>query len=397
MVFSKYRRQRIPNVYLMVLLSSFFCWLGCASVPPVDGGGVNPSQAPIDEGDVVSLLFTLSLENGQLVASNRSENMDREKNAFFYAPDPLMSEDVVVGASEHLPGIHQTLIGMTVGQRRRVTLTPDIAFGFVNMENRQTFPRGFSVPKRVVMPADVFQERFRKPPAPGEEARLVPHFPHRVVTVGNGQVTLDAVAVDGGRYRDNIGTTTISVREDAVLLDLEPEMGAEIPYGNKRGRIIDIGKDRFTVDFNHPMAGQALELDVEVTARVAAVDLDGVALDWITDPHRCQERAFLEDRVQVAVLHRDGCHWCEKLFSETLTDPRIRRFSDRFVWCSIDTGDDPDLKNRFRQDGTPNVLLLNPEGEIVTRRDSYVDAAELNRLLRLSIEAPGRLPQAPSP
>jgi hypothetical protein len=80
-----------------------------------------------------------------------------------------------------------------------------------------------------------------------------------------------------------------------------------------------------------------------------------------------------------------------------MTDPRIRRFSDRFVWCSIDTGDDPDLKSRFRQDGTPNVLLINPEGKIVTRRDSFVNAADLNRLLRLFLESPERFPQAPSP
>ncbi|MGD8251886.1 MAG: FKBP-type peptidyl-prolyl cis-trans isomerase, partial [Desulfobacterales bacterium] len=360
MVTSNNRITMAPFVYCVVFLAFVFFWSGCASVSPVDGSSADPSRGLIAKGDVVALLYVLSTENGQLVASNRSEAMDREKSVFFYAPDPLMTEEVVVGKSEHIPGIHQTLIGMVVGQRRRVTLTPDEAFGFVNKEKRRTFPREFSVPKRVDMPSEVFQERFNRPPATGEEVRLVPHFPHRVVSVENGQVTLDAVAVDGGRYQDNIGTTTISVREDVVLLDLKPEMGADIPYGSERGRIIDIGKDRFTVDFNHPMAGQALELDAEVTARVAAADLDDVVLDWIADPHRCQEKAFLEDRPQVAVLHREGCHWCEKLFSETMTDPRIRRFSDRFVWCSIDTGDDPDLKSRFRQDGTPNVLLINP-------------------------------------
>ncbi|MGD9016895.1 MAG: FKBP-type peptidyl-prolyl cis-trans isomerase, partial [Desulfobacterales bacterium] len=281
MVTSNNRITMAPFVYCVVFLAFVFFWSGCASVSPVDGSSADPSRGLIAKGDVVALLYVLSTENGQLVASNRSEAMDREKSVFFYAPDPLMTEEVVVGKSEHIPGIHQTLIGMVVGQRRRVTLTPDEAFGFVNKEKRRTFPREFSVPKRVDMPSEVFQERFNRPPATGEEVRLVPHFPHRVVSVENGQVTLDAVAVDGGRYQDNIGTTTISVREDVVLLDLKPEMGADIPYGSERGRIIDIGKDRFTVDFNHPMAGQALVLDAEVTARVAAADLDDVVLDWI--------------------------------------------------------------------------------------------------------------------
>lgn len=347
------------------------------------GGG---PAAPVARGDLAAVLYTLVLEDGSLVATNRPEDLERPRSAVFEPEAPMMAEDVLVGGGDRLPpGIHETLVGMRVGERRRVDLAPEQAFGSFDPSRRQAVSSLQRVPKAMAMPLEAFSRRFGKAPEPGDTVRIVPEvpfFPYRILEVGEGQVRMEAMARDGEAHDTTFGVLRVTVREGDILLDLEPRIGAPIQIEGRRGRIVATEGRYFIVDFNHPLAGRMLKLDMEVVGHRAAALFEGASIPWAEDPDACQERAFLEDRPQVVVLHREGCSWCDKLFSETMEDPRVTYLADRFVWCRVDTGNDADLRSRFRQDGTPNVIVLNPEGEIVARQDSYLPAADLNRLLR---------------
>lgn len=369
---------------ILILMFCLIYW-SCSTAPVQHGEGA-AAPSPIAEGDLATIVYTLALEDGTLVATNRASDLSRPRSDFFRASEPILPEDLLVGKSNRPTGLHKTLVGMRAGERRRVELSPEEAYGNVDRSKRQFFPRRQSVPKRTKMPTEIYKSNFRKQPVEGNTVRLMPHFPHRVTSVKGGQVFIEAMAQDGDVYSDGMGSTRITVRENDVLLDLEPAMGANISFRGERGRIIDVQKQHFAVDFNHPLAGRLLVLDVEVREVYRAEDLEGIELDWFTDPFAGQEKAFVENLPQVVVLHRQGCYWCERLFEETLTDPRVKYLHDRFVWCQVDTGNDPDLKERFQQDGTPNVLILNPGGDVIDRRDSYLDPAALNRMLRLALE-----------
>ncbi|UTW46479.1 FKBP-type peptidyl-prolyl cis-trans isomerase [bacterium SCSIO 12696] len=84
-----------------------------------------PVSESICEGAEVTLHFSLSLEDGQLVDSN-------------FEGDPATFK---VGDGNLLPGFEQSLIGLNVGARERFAVPPEQGFGQPNPNNIQQVSR----------------------------------------------------------------------------------------------------------------------------------------------------------------------------------------------------------------------------------------------------------------
>jgi len=82
-------------------------------------------KVPVSEGTRVYVNFSLSLEDGSEVDSN-------------FGGEPV---DFVVGDGSLLPGFERLLFGMSGGQRRLFTVTPEDGFGQPNDNNVQRLPR----------------------------------------------------------------------------------------------------------------------------------------------------------------------------------------------------------------------------------------------------------------
>ena len=80
---------------------------------------------PVSEGTRVYVNFSLSLEDGAEVDSN-------------FGGEPV---DFVVGDGSLLPGFERLLFGMSAGQRRLFTVSPEDGFGQPNDNNVQYLPR----------------------------------------------------------------------------------------------------------------------------------------------------------------------------------------------------------------------------------------------------------------
>lgn len=50
--------------------------------------------------------------------------------------------------------------------------------------------------------------------------------------------------------------------------NLDPVPGAVVNIGAMRGMIVSVGGGRVNVDFNHPLAGKALEYDIEIKSQI---------------------------------------------------------------------------------------------------------------------------------
>ena len=80
---------------------------------------------PVSEGTRVYVNFSLSLEDGSEVDSN-------------FGGEPVAFE---VGDGSLLPGFERLLFGMSAGQRRLFTVSPEDGFGQPNDNNVQYLPR----------------------------------------------------------------------------------------------------------------------------------------------------------------------------------------------------------------------------------------------------------------
>ena len=135
----------------------------------------------ITDGSTVTLEYTLSLDDGEIVDSTEESG-------------PLT---FVQGSGELLPGVEQAVAGMSKGQRKELRLSAEEAFG-------QPHPDALMEIPRAELPADLNE--------PG--------------------MMLVGCSTDG----EEIEGTVLEIKQDTVL-----------------------------VDFNHPLAGKALNYALHIT------------------------------------------------------------------------------------------------------------------------------------
>ena len=82
------------------------------------------SDLIIENGSLVSLHFSLALEDGELIDSN-------------FGSSPASFR---LGDGSMLPGFEEKLLGLKAGDELESLLSPESAFGGINTENRHRFP-----------------------------------------------------------------------------------------------------------------------------------------------------------------------------------------------------------------------------------------------------------------
>lgn len=83
------------------------------------------SDILIAQGTVVTLNFSLALEDGTVVDSNLEE-------------EPVT---FTVGDGNLLPGFEKAMLGLKAGDERELLITPENGFGMPNPSNQQEVPR----------------------------------------------------------------------------------------------------------------------------------------------------------------------------------------------------------------------------------------------------------------
>lgn len=336
----------------------------------------------IQAGDLARVAYTVTTADGQLVYTTRAS---REKNTIpggHRTDRPASSDDseeLAAGRSAGFPGLGAAVLGMRPGETRRVVVQPEQAFGAYDPGNLRHYPGERRIPRVIAVAAEEYARRMAGLPVAGQEITLVPYFRSRVVDVGAQAVILENLARDGERHEDPIGTTTIRASDTEIVLTLQPKIGAAFQVDGRQGRIVSRDGRGFTVDFNHPLAGKQLILDLEVISLVKSSKIGDIF--WVEDYDRAVEMSRKQKRPVFLLLYAEWCEWCGKLMAESLSDPRIRILRDRFIWARIDSDRSPEYAEAFEQKDFPLVVLLTPEGEVVQRIEGYRDATGLKREL----------------
>lgn len=100
------------------------------------------------------------------------------------------------------------------------------------------------------------------------DGSLIPGFEKAVVGMSPGErVTTKVEAADAyGERRDDL---VVEIERDELPDDLEPSLGQQLRMQIEGGQVIvvrvaEVRDSSVTVDANHPLAGQALEFDIEL-------------------------------------------------------------------------------------------------------------------------------------
>ncbi len=179
----------------------------------------------------------------------------------------LSIPETLVAGMEKVPlGIGDAVLGMAVGERKAFTLTPYEAYGPWDPEKTEEFPCVRREPRRFQISTEEYARRLGSLPEQGAVVSLLPYFETRVVEVSVGESTLEHLVTDGTTLEDDFGRTSVRLEGEEIVLTLEPRIGAPFAVDGREGWVASTNGRTFTVDYNHPLAGKALRVELEVAS-----------------------------------------------------------------------------------------------------------------------------------
>jgi len=360
--------------------------------------GAEKKPDVVKTGDLVEINYTAFLETGEVVRTtwpSVADSPDTRKVDWYEAPQTYGPETIVVGEKSSIPGLGDAVLGLGAGETKTVVLPPERAYGQTDVRRVKEYDRILSLPKTTEMSVEDYTKRYGGPPVLGRTDEYNPYVNGEVVAVGAKNATL-ALLPKAEKDESEIGTTDVKVKEDTIELALTPRIGAPFRVGDRLGRIISAGPKKFTVDYNHPMAGKKLVLDVEVISLTKGSSFKDAKIPWIEDHDQALEAAKRQGKPVVLVLYAGWCSWSKRYLSETLQDPRIRMLKDAFIWAKVDSGEQTDLKAFYGQKGFPMTVLLDSEGGVIKEIRGFTEASSLKATLddciqqRVVAGVPGR-------
>ena len=348
-----------------------------------------PGCRRIEEGDLVTIDYSAFLEDGRLIYTTRAQ--DAKDGALlkvggYQEQAVYASEEVAAGKAARFPGVGQSLVGMAAGERKRITLPADKAFGPSDPQMIKSFPATKILDSVIRMSPSDYVKQFGSFPAEGKEVNINPYLLGRVSRVAETYAELAVTAGDMERFDEEFGTVEVRRQGNQFKVTLSPKIGAPFRTETEQGRIIAADAGSFTVDFNPPLAGRPVVADIQVLKVTRASELTGVQIPWIEDHDEGLASAKATGRPAVLVLYADWCQWCKKLLTESFPDPRIRELKDRLVWIKVNSDRLKGYGTKYEQKSFPTIVFFRPDGTIARKIEGYLDAAALREALGILID-----------
>lgn len=250
-------------------------------------------------GDTVDVRYVGKFTNGTIFDTN-IEDVAKENN-MMRTSFPILT--FTIGQSQVIPGFETAVIGMRIGDKKTVTIAPADAYGERDPEKITTVPRINEMnitttgDRIFTLTTSAFSKTFDEDPVLGEQyvysADNVTYevvnitgdkiqvkamveigqeitsssFPwtSTVVDLDEETITLRQNAVDGQVMSNPIGNGIVSIVGDKLIITIEATVGTRFQNVLGVGVVSKVTADEIELDTNHPLAGQTLIFEIEVT------------------------------------------------------------------------------------------------------------------------------------
>jgi len=254
----KKKKQGIKNwlIFIAILIIAILVFIQLQPEKPGPEPEKNETIIPepegIQKGNLISINFVLSLEDGTVVDTNNVE-LAEQWNISNYVKGPFK---LIVGKSGKVKGFDDALIGLTEGKAQK-TIEPSENVLFVNNSRKEKIVRQQGIPAMQKFPLSKFEELFGKPAIKGdvvfnpalvfkyqilniteknawakvlvklgEEYQLIGnHWKSKVLDVGERVFIVVHNPKENQTFETKFGMASIEVQERSFYIHHEPELG----------------------------------------------------------------------------------------------------------------------------------------------------------------------------
>jgi len=106
------------------------------------------------------------------------------------------------------------------------------------------------------------------------------------------------------------------------------------------------------------------------------------AFQWVTDPSAGLAQAKQTGRPLLMDFYADWCGVCKAMDREVYSRRDVARAVKDWIPVRVNVDRHSDLAEMYNIEALPTVVLLSPDGKVIDRREGWVSADELIKLLR---------------
>ena len=335
----------------------------------------------VQAGDLVSVDYTLLTRDDRALIYTTREDIaryDGMHRADGYIDNRAFAPvQILAGEADSAFGMGEAVLGLSPGKRKGYQISAEEGFGAADPEKILPLPRFKRIERSPNLTAIQFVSKFGRFPEDGETLSFDPYLNATVTGHTRTHVAMALAPKAEGPVAGDFGTTHVRVKGEEIEIELAPTIGAPFAYRDKIGRIIAADATHFKLDFNPPLAGKPMMVDLKVVELTKASKLKKMAIHWVEDHDRGLAAAARENKPVVLVLYAGWCQWSKRLMETSIADPRVRQFHDRFVWIRVNSDQQKEYKEGYGQKGFPMTIIIGPDGEVKKKIDGFKDGGAL--------------------
>ncbi len=326
----------------------------------------------VELNDTVRISYILSTADKQVLDTSIEEvavNWDLNLS------HPFEPRTLKVGEDSMIPGLKDVLIGMKVGEQKETLIPSDEAYGEREENLVKTMGRKLEIPRIDRISTEEFGYIFQGEPLIGGNYSLR-YWNSTVLGISGDNVTVLNDAKEGNRTTP-WGSVTIVLNNSKITLISNPRVGAPIHTLEGEGRVISMGPENYTVDLNHPLAGEAILIFVRVEEIIKPGSEDGGEItlggqSFLTSLEEGKNLSKESGKTIFLYFHASWCSWCRRFENDVLTNPDVlETLSHDFIAVAVDVDRNTGTAGRFKIIGTPSMIFLDAEGQEIYRVRGY--------------------------
>ena len=128
---------------------------------------------------------------------------------------------------------------------------------------------------------------------------------------------------------------------------------------------------------------------VLIAGSLTALTAQSAEVNWPNDLEAAWQTAVKQDRPLLVFLDMDNCAFCQKMQTQTLTDPHVAALvHGAFVPVALHRKQAAGLIQRLQVRAFPTTVIISPHSRLVDRIDGFLAPNEFQRRLHTALTSP---------